>query len=132
LLCCQITLSFANVTSFSESTNYRRQFYKIGWQKKSFSPFTGCNVLGESALSFCYRNLSAWRENHTDQPSMSFHYATAGRAFLGCNTPILLSFCFLICANAKSLRRATLPEALFISVFPYFSRSRTLEKPDIY
>ena len=38
--------------------------------------------------------LSAWWENRTDQPSMSFHYVTASRVVLGYNTPISLSFCF--------------------------------------
>jgi hypothetical protein len=45
-----------------------------------------------SVLSFCNRDLSAWWENRTDQPSMSFHYVTTGRTFLGCNIPISLSF----------------------------------------
>jgi hypothetical protein len=45
-----------------------------------------------SVLSFCYRDLPAWWENRTDQPSMSFHYVTTSRTFLGCNTTISLSF----------------------------------------
>nr|DAO28556.1 MAG TPA: hypothetical protein [Caudoviricetes sp.] len=33
VVCCQITLSFANITSFSESTNCWQQFYKINLRK---------------------------------------------------------------------------------------------------
>ena len=45
-----------------------------------------------SALSFCYRDLSAWWENRTDQPGTQYHFVIASRLFLWCNAPILLSF----------------------------------------
>ncbi|WP_270488576.1 hypothetical protein [Butyricimonas synergistica] len=47
---------------------------------------------GMSALSFCYRDLSAWWENRTDQPGTQYHFVIASRLFLWCNAPILLSF----------------------------------------
>lgn len=51
--------------------------------------------------------LSAWWENRTDQPSMSFHYVTAGRTFLGCNTPISLFRCAKV-RNPLAVAKKTL------------------------
>ena len=54
--------SFANIISFSESTNYRRQFYKIGWQKRKSSSYSQAGMLGMlSALSFCRIHLMLFR-----------------------------------------------------------------------
>ncbi|TDB21441.1 hypothetical protein E1J03_26055 [Phocaeicola dorei] len=50
------------------------------------------NAIWVSALSFCYRDLSAWWENRTDQPGTQYHFVIASRLFLWCNAPILLSF----------------------------------------
>ena len=35
-----------------------------------------------SVLSFCYRDLSAWWENRTDQLDMQYHFVIIGRLFL--------------------------------------------------
>lgn len=50
---------------------------------------------GVSALSFCYRDLSAWWEIRPDQPDTQYHFVITGELFLWCNAPISLSFCFL-------------------------------------
>ncbi|MBT9681656.1 hypothetical protein GPL04_15700 [Parabacteroides distasonis] len=45
-----------------------------------------------SALSFCYRDLSAWWETRPDQPDTQYHFVITSELFLWCNAPISLSF----------------------------------------
>lgn len=52
---------------------------------------------GVSALSFCYRDLSAWWENRIDQPGTPYHFVITNRLFLWCNALISLSFCMELC-----------------------------------
>lgn len=43
-------------------------------------------------LSFCYRDLSAWWENRTDQPSTQYHFVTTSKAISDCFWWISLLF----------------------------------------
>lgn len=59
---------------------------------------------GMSALSFCFRDLSAWWEIRPDQPDTQYHFVITGELFLWCNAPISLSFCFLYVQRSEVSR----------------------------
>ena len=68
---------------------------------------------GVSDLSFCYRDLSAWWENRTDQPGTQYYFVITGRLFLWCNAPVSLSFCSYWCKYRKPPAVIS-PEAFYI------------------
>lgn len=69
---------------------------------------------GVSVLSFCYRDLSAWWENRTDQPDTQYHFVITGSLFLWCNASISLSFCFLYVQRSEA--PSELPRRRFVII----------------
>lgn len=54
---------------------------------------------GVSDLSFCYRDLSAWWENRTDQSGTQYHFVITGRLFCGVTLRYRFLFVFIGAKN---------------------------------